>query len=317
MLADLFRPRRLGLPVSVYTGSSFFGSGVALLAGGFLISRLTLMGPISLPLFGEMALWQAAFIVAAMPGIVVALWFLLTVQDPVRQAGVGDLTAPDSSRASFRHALAYWRTNGRLFTLVYVGLSLLAAGQFATGAWAPAFFIRVHGWQAADIGYLYGTLFLVFGTSGVVAGGWLANRLHERGYQDANLRTALIGGIVAMPMGVLFPLLPNPYLGLGCIAVLMFFGTMPFGAGTAVIPILAPARLRAQFVAVYLLFANLIGQAGGPWFVASVTDRVFGDPNAVGYSISIVLAVLMAAGSAICWFALRPLRDYLARPTPG
>lgn len=315
MLADLFRSRRLSLPVSVYTGSSFFGSGIALLAGGFVIAQLTAMDTISLPWLGPMEMWQAAFIIAATPGLVVALWFLLTVQEPARQAGRGDLTLPDISTASFRHALKYWRANARLFTLVYVGLSLLAAAQFGTGAWAPAFFMRVHGWPAADIGYLYGTLFLVFGTSGVIIGGWLANRLHARGYPDANLRTALIGALLALPMGALFPLVSSPYLGLGLIALLMLFGTMPFGAGTAVIPILAPARLRAQFVAVYLLFAAFIGQAGGPWFVARFTDAVFQNPNAVGYSLSIVIAALLAAGAFTCWCALRPLRDYLARPT--
>jgi MFS family permease len=317
MLADLFRARRLSLPVSVYTGSSFFGSGIALLVGGFVIARLTALEEISLPLLGVVELWQAAFIVAALPGVVVALWFLLTVKEPTRQAGRGEAALQGAAAASFRHVLAYWVANARLFTLVYTGLAVLAAAQFATGAWAPAFFIRVHAWQAAEIGYLYGTLFLIFGSSGVVAGGWLANWLHGRGYPDANLRTALLGGVIAMPMGALFPLLPNPYLGLACIALLMFFGTMPFGAGTAVIPILAPARLRAQFVAVYLLFANFIGQAGGPWLVATVTDRVFGDVSAVGYSLSVVVATLLATGSGICWLALRPLRDYLAQPPPG
>lgn len=314
MLADLFRSRRLGLPVSVFTGSTFFGSGVALLIGGFVIGQLATLESVSLPLFGAVELWQAAFIIAATPGLAVALLFVLTVREPERQAGRGDLVAPEAASASFGHALAYWRDNARLFSLVYVGLSLLAAAQFATGAWAPAFFIRVHGWQAAEIGYLYGTLFLLFGTSGVVAGGWLANRLHARGMADANLRTAMLGGLGALPMGALFPLAPDPMVGLGLIALLMFFGTMPFGAGTAVIPILAPARLRAQFVALYLLFANFIGQAGGPWFVASFTDRVFGSPESVGYSLSIVVALLLAGGAGTCWLALKPLRSYLAAP---
>lgn len=316
ILADLFRSRRLGLPISVMTGSTFFGSGIALLAGGFIIARLATMESITLPLFGPVELWQAAFIAVAIPGILVALWFFLTVQEPVRQAGRQAERSAGSEQARFRHAIEYWFTNSRLFSSVYVGLSLLAAAQFAVGAWAPAFFIRVHGWSAADIGYVYGLLFLVFGSSGVVAGGWLADRLHARGYQDANLRTALIGGLVALPAAAAFPLATTPEIGLTLIAPLMFFGTMPFGAGTAVIPILAPARLRAQLVAIYLLFANFIGQAGGPWFVATVTDRVFGRTDAVGFSISIVATTLLAAGAITCWTALAPLRRYLADSPP-
>lgn len=317
ILADLFRERRLGLPISVMTGSTFFGSGIALLAGGFVIARLVEMDSISLPLIGALELWQAAFVVAALPGLVVALLFFLTVREPERRAGRGDAAPAGADAASLGRAVAYWRANGRLFTVVYLGLSLLAAAQFATGAWAPAFFIRVHGLQAAEIGYLYGLLFLVFGSSGVVAGGWLADRLHARGYRDANLRTALLGGLGALPMAAAFPLVGSPDLALALIAPLMFFGTMPFGAGTAVIPILAPTRLRAQMVAIYLLFANFIGQAGGPWFVATVTDRVFGRDDSVGYSLSIVVSALLAAGAVTCWAGLRPLRRYLADSTPG
>ena len=317
MLADLFRARRLSLPVSTFTGSTFFGSGIALLVGGFVIGSLSAMGGVRLPLFGPLELWQAAFIVAALPGFAVALLFLVTVREPERRTLRRDGLPPDPSSASFRHALRHWRDNARLFTLVYVGLSLLAAAQFATGAWAPTFFIRIHGWQAAEVGYLYGTLFLVFGSSGVVAGGWLANRLYAWGLPDANIRTALIGGLVALPMGALFPLVSDPRLGLALIALLMLFGTMPFGAGTAVIPILTPARLRAQFVAAYLLFANFIGQAGGPWLVANITDRVFEAPDRVGYSLSIAVTLLLAGGTLTCWAALRPLRRYLAATNSG
>jgi MFS family permease len=305
------------LPVSVFTGSTFFGSGIALLVGGFVIARLAQAETIVLPVVGPLELWQAAFIIAAMPGIVMAVWFFLGVREPQRRAGRGEAAPAGSEQAGFRHAIRYLRDNKALFTLVYVGLSLLAAAQFATGAWAPAFFIRVHGWQAAEIGYFYGLLFLVFGSSGVVVGGWLADRLHARGYSDANLRTALIGGLGALPMGLMFPLAPTPMLSLALIAPLMFFGTMPFGAGTALIPILAPARLRAQLVAVYLLFANFIGQAGGPWFVARVTDGVFARPDAVGYSLSIVVSGLLAGGAIICWIGLKPLRRYLANSTSG
>ncbi len=312
ILADLFRERRLGLPVSVMTGSTFFGSGVALLAGGFVIASLTTMDAITLPFVGALELWQAAFMLGATPGIVVAIWFFFSVREPTRRAGLGQRHAPGDAEAGFRHAVAYWRSNGQLLTMVYVGLSLLAAAQFATGAWAPAYFIRVHGMQAADIGYVYGLLFMVFGTSGVVFGGWLADRLHASGYRDGNLRAALIGGLGALPMAVAFPIVPLPSLSLAFIGLFMFFGTMPFGAGTAVIPILAPPRVRAQLVAVYLLFANFIGQAGGPWFVASVTDRVFGRPEAVGYSLSIVVSTLLVAGAFTCWLSLGPLRRYFA-----
>ena len=306
MLADYFRPSRLSLPISVYTASSFFGSGVALLAGGFLIAKLAGMEAVHLPLFGSLQPWQAAFVIGASPGFVVALLFFMTVKEPERRSNFA--AAASENEQGFVKALAYCRRNSCLYFSIFVGLSLLAAAQFSMGAWVPAFFIRVHGWQPAEIGYAYGLLFLICGTLGVVSGGWIANWLHMRGYRDANLRTPLFAAVLALPFAIAFPLVSSPSLAIALIAPLMFLSTTPFGAGTAVIPIIAPSQFRAQLVAVYLLVANFLGQAGGPWFVALWTDKVFGDPRAVGYSLVITVTACLAVGALILYFGLGPLR---------
>ena len=149
-------------------------------------------------------------------------------------------------------------------------------------------------------------------SSGVVGGGWLADKLHARGYRDANLRTAMLGALLALPFAVAYPLADNGRTAIMLLAPLVGLGSMPFGAGTAVIPIMTPSRFRAQLVAVYLLVANLIGQAGGPWLVALFTDRVFGVDAAVGYSLLVVVTAVLATGSAVIWFGLPGLRRVVA-----
>lgn len=312
MLADYFRPKRVSLPLSVLTGASFFGSGVALLAGGLLIAYLAGLDQVALPIVGVVAPWQAAFIVGALPGFAVAAWFLLTVKEPERRSNPALADAAEL-REGFGHALRYIRDNGRLFVSVFFGLSLVAAANFAMGAWMPAFFIRVHDWSASDVGYAYGWLFLICGTGGVVVGGWFANRLHARGYRDANLRTPLLGAICALPFAFAYPLVDSPAVAIALLAPLMFFATVPFGAGTAVLPIISPAQFRAQLVAIYLLIANFVGQAGGPWVVALWTDKIFEDPTSVGYSLLITVTVLLVLGAALLWVGLKPLRLLLAR----
>jgi MFS family permease len=308
ILADYFRPSRLSLPISVYTASSFFGSGIALVAGGFLIAQLAGLDVVAFPLFGDLHPWQAAFVIGASPGFLVALLFFFTVREPRRRT---TLSVAAQAQTGFVQALVYARRNLRLFTSIFLGLSFLAAAQFSMGAWVPAFFIRVHGWEPGEIGYAYGLLFLVCGSAGVVSGGWLANWLHGRGYHDANLRTPMVAAILALPFAVAFPLVASPGLAIGLLGPLMFLGTTPFGAGTAVIPIICPPQFRAQLVAIYLLVANFLGQAGGPWFVALWTDKVFGNPAAVGYSLVITVTVLLAAGAVFLLFGLKPLRQLL------
>jgi MFS family permease len=306
LLADYFRPSRLALPISVFTGASFVGSGVALLAGGYIIGLLG-SGPVDVPLLGMRADWQAAFIIGALPGFFVAALFFLTVREPTRRRLPGADSA-EADSAGWREIAAFVREHPGVYLAVFVGLSLLSAAQFSLGAWTPAFFIRVHGWTAAEVGYAYGIIFLFFATSGVVGGGWIANWLYARGYQDANLRTAMLGGLLALPFAIAYPLADSGRMAIMLLAPLVGFGSIPFGAGTAVIPVITPSRFRAQLVAMYLLVANLIGQAGGPWMVALFTDRVFQRPESVGDSLLVVVSAVLILGIAVIWVGLPGLR---------
>ena len=312
LLADYFRPERLALPASVFVSASFVGSGVALLTGGYIIGLLG-TGPVDLPLLGMRADWQAAFILAASPGFLVALWFYVSVREPRRRraAIAGETTAEVASWADIS---AFLRRHARVYLAVAVGLSLLAAAQQALGAWTPAFFIRAHGWTAAEVGYAYGIIFLLFAPAGVMGGGWLTDKLHARGYRDANLRTAMLGALLALPFAIAYPLADSGRTAIVLLAPLVGLGSIPFGTGTAVIAMITPPRFRAQLVAAYMLVVNLIGAAGGPWLVALFTDRVFRADDAVGYSLLAVVTAVLATGAVIIWFGLPGLRRVMAAP---
>ena len=311
LLADLFRPARLARPVSMFTAASFFGSGIALVVGGFIVNSVQSAGGIALPFLGSLEVWQAVFILGALPGIPAAVWFFLTVKEPKRREAANHESA-EQYREGFLQALRYISRNGRLFVAVFLGISLLAAAQFALGAWIPAFFIRVHGWSAGDIGYAQGMLFLVFATLGVVAAGWLADGLQARGYRDANLRIATFAGLLALPGAIGVAVAPSGALAIALLAPVNLFGAAPFGAAVAVIPMVSPPQFRAQLVAIYLLVANILGQAGGPWLVAQMTDGLFGNDAAVGWSLMIAVPILLIAGSALAWCGWRPLRAQFA-----
>jgi MFS family permease len=309
MLGDLFRPHRLSLPLSVFTGSSFIGSGVALLAGGYVIAQLGKLDVVSLPLLGVMQPWEAAFVIGALPGFAVALLFFVTVREPLRRASpLADRSAQNVDKPTLREVMAFVRANSRVFGAVFGGVSILAAAQFSLGAWVPAFFIRNHGWTPSDVGYVYGLIFLFCGTGGVISGGWLSDRFQARGLRDGHLRTALISALVTIPFVIAFALAPTAGLSVAMLACTVFFGTMAFGAGPALIPVICPPRMRGLLVALYLLVANIVGQAGGPWIVAVFTDYVFGAPELVRYSLAVAPSALLLIGAALVWSGFGGLR---------
>ena len=99
-----------------------------------------------------------------------------------------------------------------------------------------------------------------------------------------------------MPFMIGLPLVGDLRLSVALLVPTVLFGTMAFGAGPALIPIIAPPRMRGLLVAMYLLVANLIAQAGGPWLVAVFTDYVFGAPLLVKYSLAVVPPIVLLMG---------------------
>ena len=305
MLGDLFRPHRLSLPVSVFTGSSFVGSGLALLIGGFVIAHLSASPQVVLPLLGAMRPWEAAFVICALPGVVVVALFLLTVREPVRRG-----VAVDSATTSppLGEVLVFVRANAGVFAAVFLGISVLAAVQFCLGAWVPAHFIRNLGWSASQVGYAYGLIFLICGTGGVITGGFIADRLQARGKRDGHLRVAFAAALLTIPFVVSLPMVSTPEMAVMLLAPSIFLGTIPFGAGPALIPVICPARMRGLLVAIYLLIANIVGQAGGPLVVALFTDYVFGSPELVSRSLMVVPAMLLLIGAGLVRLGFKGLR---------
>lgn len=305
MVADMFRPSQLALPLSVFTSASFVGSGLALLAGGAVIAWLGSIGHTALPFIGGLSTWQAAFVLAAIPGGVMALVLLATVREPLRRRRAA---TQDPDQPSLREVLTFCARQRRIMWALFGGISLLAANQFALGAWVPAHYIRNHGWSPSDVGYTYGLIFLFCGTGGVTSGGWLVGRLQRAGSLDAHLRVAMISALGSLPFAATFSLIDQTAVSVACLAAAVFFGTLAFGAGPSLLPVLCPPRMRAVVVAGYLLAANLIGQAGGPAVVALFTDYLFGANDLVRYSLVAASLLLLLSGAALIYGGMAPLR---------
>lgn len=302
LIPDFFPRERVALAISLYTGSSFAGSGIAYIFGGALIDYLTALGPISLPIVGERSVWQLTFFAVSVPSILV-LALLALVREPPRRETV---SASGGKSVKFTAVIAHLLEHRRVFGGVMFGLTMMAAANFAINLWVPTLFIRVHGWTPAEIGSAFGSLVFLGSTSGVFIGGAIASAWMRRGRHDAYLLVPVITALCAVPFAASFALVDSPTLSLVLLAPVLALAAVPFGCGTAVLPIISPNRMRAQVVAVYLLIANIIAFTCGPTAVGMLTDYVFRDPQLVGYSLAIVPAAFLLTGCALVSTALAP-----------
>ncbi|WP_447726625.1 spinster family MFS transporter [Sphingomonas koreensis] len=285
LLADYFPKNKLPAAMGVYQMGIYLGGACALLIGGLISTVVPPGEEVVLPLVGALKGWHVVFLALGVPGLLLSL-LLLTVREPVRQGVTGD--AP---KVPISYFLSHLGGRKRAYLGIALGFALMIFVGNGTGAWIPAFLERKYGWSTAEIGASYGLIVFFCGTSGALAGGFFASWLRGRGYERANLQTALIGFSVLIPVTIAFPLMPTAGLALALIGVMNFFAGFNFGGGLAALQELTPNRMRALLSALYMLTINLIGAALGPTAVALITDFWFGDPQRLPDALAITCAI--------------------------
>lgn len=299
LLPDYFRREELGLATSIYAMGVSLGGGLAMLIGGAAVQALQAGGDRVLPLAGVVKPWQMAFIVVGLAGLLVAA-LVATIREPGRSGAKGP-------SATFGEAVRWISSNRAAFLPVLIGYSLMVIPSYGLVTWVPAFLMRSHGMGPAAAGGALGLMLLVGGTAGMLAGGIASDRLARRGHANAPLRVCLFSIFAQAPLFIGAMLVADMTISLALLALSIFFLSFNGGLQGATIQIIAPARLRGQAVAAYLLCANLIGLGIGPTLTAFITDRVLGDPARIGQSLAITAALALPLAALLIFRALRPV----------
>jgi len=306
LISDYFPKERLATAISVYGMGIYIGSGMAYLAGGLVIGLASAQTHYVLPLVGALEPWQTVFFMIGVPGLLFAL-LMYTVKEPRRGAmNERAATGKSNEMPTVREVAAYvWNNKGSFFSH-NLGFSLFALASYGGAAWVPTFFARCHGWAPSRVGVWYGTIIMVFGSAGIIFGGRLADILCKKGYADSKMRSGFIAAALAIPLSVLYLLVPNGTVAMLLLAPFVFVLAMPFGVAPAAIQEMMPHCMRGQASAVYLFLVNLIGMGLGPSATAYITDFVFHDDNAVRYSLLIVSVVACSAAAFLLYKGLAP-----------
>lgn len=316
IVADSFPPEKLAKATAVISSGFFVGNGAALILGGAIIQAVSNMPNLVLPLLGEVRAWQATFFIVGLPGVAVAL-LVNTVKEPARRgllraAGDGGNTAKAKS-LPLREILKYLKGDWRCYAPMYGGMALRAMYGLGAAVWIPAFFMRTYGWTIKEVGLGVGIVQLTLAPLGLICGGYLAEWLAKRGYDDANMRVAFISTALCVPTSVLFPLMPSPAIAIGIYALNSFLVSLSPGPQNAALQTVTPNQMRAQATAMYLFLFNLIGFSLGPLTIALFTDYVFADESMLRYSLALNYALLGPIAVWVFWYGMRPYSQSIKR----
>ena len=299
MISDAVPRRRLPLAYAIYNSGFLGGQALSLVIGGVLIGLLAGVAPIHIAGIGTIFNWQLVFIMLGIPGIVIAGLFLITVREPPRRGTTRPKGYP------LREVVGFVVAN-RAYHLPFLTAALLATFQvYGLIAWTPAFFERTYGWGPATIGPLLGVVTLVTQTIGLFAGARLAEVLGRR-YDDANMRVYFLAFTLGLPFGVIGPLMPTPWMALGCFAFGYLLSAMASPVFSAALQVTTPNEMRSQVTALYFIVANAIAGSLGPTVIALLTDFVAGSEAHLRYVLSGYRLVLGPLAAVFMWKTLRP-----------
>ncbi len=295
IIADLFPRAEQNRAITFFNMGISMGMGIAYLVGGAIVAWMMLQPPVSLPLFGTLATWQVVFIVAGLPGLLVAL-LIAALREPVRRERLS--TQAGSPRLA--DCVAYLRANARAYRPLLIGMAASPLVGYAWN-WLPTLFDRVWGWNVAQFTGAYGWILIVFGPLGALTGGWLATRWYRAGRREAPFMAALLGLVVMTAVAILLPLAPSAEVAMLLLIPGSWAGALNAAAGAAAAVFMTPGEFRAQVTSLYVLTINGLGLLVGPTAVGLLNDHVFMGSEGVRYSLAAV--GLLGSASLTLYFA--------------
>lgn len=298
LLGDYFPREKLGRAMAVYSIGVPLGSGIALVTGALVVKAVTEGGPLVVPLLGPMEPWRLAFVVIGLPGLAVAALIVLTVREPAR-TGV-------KAGAEKGEFTAFLKAHPAAIAAHFGGMSMITLVMYGAMAWIPQFLNRTYAMPVPEAGLWFGAATALCGAAGLLVGGWMADRMYDRGRKDAHLRVIRLNALLLLPLLGGMALAPTAGIALTLMILTMLMGTIHGGVAGAALQLITPNRLRARMVALYFLVANLIGLGCGPTAMALITDRVFGDDSALRYAIALVTVVAMPISAAVVTWGMKP-----------
>lgn len=253
LIADLYPPEKRARAVGIFMLGLPLGLVLAFFTVGAMVEAFQS--------------WRVPFVIAAIPGVLLAL-AMFFIREPERGAsdvgGLGNQVVVNPIRTLLKNRTLRW--------LILSGMSVNFA-SYAVSAFLVPLLQRHFGLSLTDAAVMTGFIVGVTGLVGLTAGSVLADRFHKPGgrgrllYGAVSLLLAAVGTGLAMLVESDSPILFSVLFGLGWLALYNYYTTVY----PAIQEVVAP-RLRATAMGLYFACMYLLGGAFGPVVIGALSD---------------------------------------------
>jgi MFS family permease len=273
MIGDSFPPEKRGKPIAVYAMALSLGAGIGGLISAFVIPWAKRGGSVDLGFFGVLAPWQVTLIAVGLPGLLVAVMFLL-MPEPPRQAGSAQAAGLKGN--GLRDALGYVGRHAGTYACFVSLVCVMTIIAYSHQFMAPTF-QRTWGWPAEKYALVSAVALILIGPSTVLTMGWLVDRWAALGAKDAPLRLMVIGFAIMLPTAVLPYFMPSGELAYAVLCINTVGIAMMSAVNVTALLLITPAPIRGQVEALFYVVISLSGLFLGPLTVGKLSTDVFGE----------------------------------------
>ncbi|HKX31422.1 MAG TPA: MFS transporter [Blastocatellia bacterium] len=213
--------------------------------------------------------WRAAFYLASIPGLILAL-LALKIKEPRRGGAETYQVSELRSQGS-----PYWRVLS-IPTMWWIILSgaLHNFNAYAVNVFLPAFLGRYHGMDVRQANTIAAFVLGAVGVVGLLAGGWAADRISK---SRRNGRLMLASGSLLLSTPLVYLALERPkgdlvtymlLMGIGWMLIFVYYVTVY----SAIQDVVEPG-LRATAMALYFFAMYVLGGSFGTSIVGMLSDH--------------------------------------------
>ena len=290
LIADYFPLERRARALAIFSLGIPLGLAAGTLIGAYLAAWID---------------WRAAFIVMGVAGIALA---------PVMLYFVRDVPRPERGHVDIRTLFQTFPlvASKPTFWLMASAASLSSLAGYGLALWTPSVLERSFGLGLIERGQFLAAIFLIGGTAGVFAGGWLADRLGQSN-RSWYAKLPAVAWLITAPLFVAGLLAPEAWMAWLLLLIPNALNILWLGPVTTAVQHLVPPPMRSTASATFLLINNLIGLGLGPTLIGALSELFkerFGT-EALRYAAVSVVGFYVLASFLMFFAASRVSRDWV------
>jgi len=279
LVADYFPPERRGTASSLLNAGSAAGYLVGIGLGGYIAARLG---------------WRMAFVIAGLPGLVLAAVVRFVVPEPRTRLGF----PTEATQEGWRQSLQHLRHN-RTYVAALAGASLYTIFSFGSGIFLPSFMLRDLHATLAQISGAWAIAISAATLIGSIVGGRLVDALVKRDIRWYGWLPAVACALGApLYWAALATHSVELFIALDFVAELIL--AIGLSVSFAIAHTVCGSVRRTQAIALLQLSFMLVGAGFGPLVAGALSDLLYSisGESSLRYSLLIMVSVLLPAAAA-------------------